>query len=224
MVSNEVLSKIIEELGNHIRLSDCVLDDYYDCVCIDYCPCGWQLYTGASKAVFTNEEFDMVLKVPIHGYIYNGSEYQYYNACDEEPWDYCFDELKKYEQAKEDGFANFFPYTKFIEEDCNGIRYYAQEKVEPFGKIFKDMEAEDRENTKKILEKILDEIEVDDYPNLFFTQKCIDFYGYEKTKKFFEYIYIRYPEIGSDLYSRNLGFRKNGEPVILDFSGFRDYD
>lgn len=197
---------------------------------------------GITKIVAINDSCSKVLKIPFHAsykeeYDYEHDEYtgefeyfHFHNADsshsikeENAEWDYCADELRKYEQAVKDGMEEFFPATEFYKVGRCGIPYYIQEKVMPF-KV-KDCNEEKEKNSYKKAKEISksyrnrgEYIRVSDY----FIAACLEWYGKEKTIDFLEYAYIKYPEIGRDLHENNLGRRVNGAPIVLDFSGFRE--
>ena len=213
-----------------------IVDILYGSKDVDNCP------NGITKIVAINNSCSKVLKIPFHAayeeeYDYEYEQYtgenEYFDfqnadsshSIEEEnaEWDYCADEVRKYEQAVKDGMEEFFPAIEFYKEGKCGVPYYIQEKVMPF-KV-KDFKEENKKNSYKNATKISESyrnkgkyIRVNNY----FIAACLEWYGEEKTIDFLEYAYIKYPEIGRDLHEGNLGRRMNGAPVVLDFAGFRE--
>ena len=109
--------------------------------------------TGASKMVILIEGADEVVKIPFNGEFYETEEYDedeegydenaiydmiecfseliWANDLDNdnaEDWDYCQNEVLKYEIAKEKGFADFFARIEHW-QDVDFHPVYLQEKV-----------------------------------------------------------------------------------------------
>ena len=232
------IQNIFNILNKRISWDDLVNYSYEDYTPIlDYFDDLWNKYTleyGATKAVVIPKNCNKVLKIPFHAFVYETNEeddedyeqVDFINANSECGWDYCYDEFCKYEQSKEDGFSDFFPETEFynyIQDGYSKIPVYIQERVNPFRYDVKTLKNSKSYDTARDLVSTMNE---HSYRikrlDIYFITECINFYGKEKTEKFIEYIFLEYPEIGSDLHNANLGRRDDGSPVILDFSGFRE--
>lgn len=217
--------------------------------CDDWCPAtdtfyyhrGLSCHAGMTKFVVVDESSSKVVKVPLWGGYYDvwddeteeytdDREYvEYEYANDREPaddhsarWNYIENEIRKYEEIEEDGFAEFFPKVEFYKMSKNGLPIYLQDRVLPF-KV--DYEKVRNSKSYKIAEEISQTINKKRRyarVNEYFISACVDFYGKEKTQRFIEYITLDKPELGRDLHSNNIGFTIDGHPIILDWAGFRE--
>lgn len=175
---------------------------------------------GISKLVFIFPNCDWVVKIPFNGYytaIWNDEEEKYdnetwnyfKNAMDS--WDYCNVELEKYEQLQSLGLECFLAETRYLCSDRDNYPIYIQEKVIPHVNDKKK-----RTPTKKSLELIKGKY----YFNATWVALAIDFYGEEKTFQFLNYIDEIDTDMGEDLHSGNYGYRADGSPCLIDFSGW----
>jgi hypothetical protein len=51
---------------------------------------------------------------------------------------------------------------------------------------------------------------------------AIERYGKAMVDKLIDFLENNFPIVVKDLHNGNIGFRKNGEPIILDFSGWNE--
>ena len=137
-------------------------------------------------------------------------------------------EYEKYESLKDSGLAQFVAETIYY-KTYQGFRIFCQEKVIS---IY-DCESSDHDkyftrlkNSSLITFKdiILSNKEYSNFNNLDseWFEICIDYYGQDSVESFLNYCLDIDPDITNDLHPRNYGFRKNGEPAILDFSDYHD--
>lgn len=176
-------------------------------------------YHGVSKVCFLFEEYDWVAKIPFNGYeccVYEDDEENFYweefnvNGV----YDFCNEELLNYEHAMELGIERFFAETRYFCSTKSNHPIYIQEKITPV--------ANDKE------ERTPSEVSLSKIDNKYNRTGCdktwlasaLDFYGEELFERFLDFINEKHPEIGRDLHYRNVGYRKDGSPCILDFSGF----
>ena len=189
---------------------------------------------GASKAVLLISGVDKVLKIPFNGYYeyHMTNEDEYYENDDVEPiyedrffefenagneyntWDYCLTELKMYDAAEEAGFAEFFPKTGTY-GICDNHPVYWQEKVIPYKTV-----SVSKEEEKNYKTQTKDKSRVFNWVPTKWGMDVIDMYGLDRANEFFTFINSN--GIASDLHNGNLGYTKDGKPVILDWGGFWD--
>lgn len=234
------LEKIYKEL--HIPQNfggDIENDDFYN---VEDMVCDLKIATGldidyehgVSKAVLLIPGVDRVLKIPFNGYYSYDiiNEDEYYENDDVEPiyediffefenagsksntWDYCLTELEMYNVAKKAGFEEFFPKTE-VYGICDGHPVYLQEKVIPYESI--SVSEEERKNYKT---QTKDKSRVFNWISTKWGMDVIAMYGLDRANEFFDFIDNN--GMASDLHNGNLGYTKDGKPVILDWGGFWD--
>lgn len=189
---------------------------------------------GVSKAVLLIPGVDRVLKIPFNGYYeyHITNEDEYYENDDVEPiyedrffefenagneyntWDYCLTELEMYDVAKKAGFAEFFPKTE-VYGICDGCPVYLQEKVIPYKSAL--VSQEEKKNYKA---QTKDKSRVFNWVSTKWGMDVITTYGLDRANEFFDFIDNN--GMASDLHNGNLGYTKDGKPVILDWAGFDD--
>lgn len=200
------------EDGEYVYASDCLYGNN-----------NLRIDNGMSKLVLIDKSSSFVLKMPIFGEKFqewDEENYEYlddyytedYSGADSEYGNnYCEDELKKYEKAVEEGFSEFFPKTYYYGKTNHNIPLYAQERVNSWD--YWDNQDHISDNSKSIAKNVDTRLPKD------FLAACLDFYGFKRTMEFVTWLKDN-REYTSDLHNGNLGKRKNGAPVILDFSGF----
>lgn len=179
---------------------------------------------GVSKMVFILNDSNWVIKIPFNGYFYITWNEEDDWICEKEEWDcfryamndwdYCNVELEKYKDARKQGLECFFAETKYLCKGMNNHPIYIQEKVIPVNKDTIKRKASNRAlkiagKTSTCLSKT-------------WLALAIDFYGNEKVQKFVNYIENIDPEISQDLHYGNYGYRLDGSPCLLDFSGWNE--
>lgn len=142
------------------------------------------------------------------------------NARTKDRTDYCAVEYEKYQKLKTLNLNNFVAETEFYTFLSNGMKVYLQEKG--FSSE-DDPNWQGRKSSQKShnLAKHWSEDEGITI-NTEWVGLCIDQYGEEKTKEFLDYCYYKDPIIISDCHDGNVGYRMNGTPFLLDYSGFED--
>lgn len=177
--------------------------------------------TGATKLVIFTKE-DYVIKIPFCGDSdYYNEEYYYYPFCnaggyDSCEWNYCEVELDLYKEAVRYGVEEFFLEPIFI--GFSGLKHnhpiYVQEKAIIY-------EEYDSKHSKEEIEKtgeLCAEHDLYCFHKAWLTD-FLDYYSLEdlqRLEKFIDDFYI------SDLHGGNLGYRRNGKPVIIDYAGYDD--
>lgn len=201
-----------------------------------------EIYNGVSKLVIVPYGCSLVIKVPFNGSWYYGekyneeedeweyseeenfAEFEYANDTDNyemRNWDYCENELYKYEVAVEDGFEEVFPVTTFydyIKTRSGSHPVYLQEKCEVFGST---CHKEDHKPSQKASDSF--KSNRDKYTSRMsdkWVMNLIDAYGEDRTKEIIDYFNSTF--ISDDLHNDNIGYNSKGMPVVIDWSGWRD--
>lgn len=231
----------IEKALNSFKLPEQWGVNYYDddtseeVECASYCvgkAVHGYVTNGITKAVIIIPNSEYVVKIPFNGYFDCTSEYNeetkeyeegeryfthFENANDlgedyAECWDYCENERIKYNNAVDAGFGEFFPETRYYREK-DGFPVYLQEKCKTysFHSCTPSEEATEKSRSNKKLRCQADSRWV---------AAAVDYYGEERVEKFITY--LNENNLGYDLHDGNLGFGKKGNPIILDFSGYRE--
>ena len=180
-------------------------------------------YRGATKAVAVVSGCSSVLKVPYSGkwdydesvncdYFtrFEGADNSEYNN-----WDYCLTEYEVYEAAKENGLDIFFPKTEIMGE-CESGTVIKQERVLDFYEYCSI--SEDR-----TIELVYLDAKYCDLIDSQWIAAAIERYGKAMVDKLIDFLEDNFPIVVEDLHNGNIGFRENGEPIILDFSGWNEY-
>lgn len=185
---------------------------------------------GVSKAVLIFNDEDWVLKIPFNSMLYyaydpDSGEYDYnpdtayYEKFCYAPmaskWDYCNVEYLVYQEALELGLECFFAETDFYCSTRNGYPIYIQEKVTSMRNYPKFNRCSEKSETlasKSPLTRYIEHLWV---------AAAIEQYGEEKVNNFFEFLSNK-KYILHDLHYGNYGFRADGSPCILDFSGWKE--
>lgn len=193
---------------------------------------------GISKFVIVPSQTNYVIKIPFSGiYEYYDDDMRYYEEEDlsqytytiynDYPYfysqfsqvkDYCDLEFNKYQNLYKQNLDCFVAKTAFYTELSNKIKIFTQEKITPCIDDWTDHKP--TPHSKDLAKCWIKEDDCALEPN--WLANCIDYYGEQKTKRFINYCYDEDPDILSDTHMSNLGYRPDGTPVILDFSGFQD--
>ena len=174
-----------------------------------------QFACGITKLViFLNDS--EVVKVPFDGGFLDcededGEDFYFF-----EIKDYCDKEAIIYDEAVDAGVEEFFAKTELAGYAGCGRPLYKSERV------FEYMSEETANiRSKEPSQKAKNSANNSCYCVLPFgwLARAYDYYGEEKVEKliaFLDEFDIR------DLHDGNIGFRKNGAPVLLDYSGYRE--
>lgn len=167
---------------------------------------------GATKLAILPRNKDYVIKIPFQG-CYEGNFCNFTGASSECEWDYCYVEVERYEDICSTRFKKFFAETIFIGY-VDDYPIYLQEKCTPFNNSYKKT----KEKTIK-MDSFLHKHHC--YYDLN-TDWCIDLLKDCGPKEFKEFLtLIKKLKWDDDLTYDNVGY-KNGHPIIIDFSGFRE--
>lgn len=210
--------------GDYHKNSYNVLDELENLVLDNINNEDFEIKNGVSKGVLVLDQCNVVLKIPFNGEIkYNSftGEIKFFpfsqandlNERKATKWDYCENEVLKYERAKEAGLGHFFASVKKYRE-IKGYPVYIQEKVIPF--------AEDNEircSSAYAKQKYRPENFPFRMPDKW-AELLYDFYEEEEVGKFMEYLYRN--RLVNDLHADNLGFNDEGRPVLIDWADWRE--
>lgn len=179
-------------------------------------------YCGATKAVAVISGCSSILKVPYSGkWDYDESvDCDYFTRfrgadnSEDHGWDYCLTEYEVYEAAKENGLDIFFPKTEIMGE-CKSGTIIKQEKVLDFYEYCPVSEDE-------TIKFVNSDIKYYCFADSLWVAAAIERYGKAMVDKLIDFLENNFPIVIEDLHNGNIGFRKNGEPIILDFSGWNE--
>lgn len=184
------------------------------------------IFYGLSKLVITSNKIgDVVIKIP-----FNGNFVQYINEDNEEEplewepffWapgsdrsDYCLAEFEKFKKLKKYGLDCFVAKT-ILYKVCCGVRVFIQEKVTPM-----EDSCENHPSSQKSQDLVRQwRKEKKCFLSFDWVANCIDKYKQSKVERFLSYCENIDSDILEDMHDGNFGYRKNGTPVILDYSNF----
>ena len=181
---------------------------------------------GVSKMAIIIPGCSLVIKIPFNGKWYSDSTWNEEKQCYEEkedlfePFyeyeDYCALEESVYQNAEAAGFEQYLAKTSFYKTIKN-CYVYVQEKVYT---LYSDKASTPSEGSRKKI----DERNGEYLGNKDWSACFIDFFGEDAFEKFYNYCVYGDDEhemcIADDLHSGNIGFRADGSPVILDYSGW----
>ena len=170
---------------------------------------------GASKFVIFFDDNE-VIKIPFNGYFYKAEDDEtdkYYT--DFRPFeiieDYCAEEERIYNLAVEAGVEMFFAKTQYIGSTVSDTPFYVSERV---------ICNYTPHPSQKSIDTLKDKYYSFQYEiNRTWSAAAIEYYGEELFSKFVDF--VEQNRI-SDLHGGNIGYRKDGAPVLLDYSGYED--
>lgn len=222
----ERINKVIK------AISAIIPKDFSDCNDLkDFCPTAeanglssCHLATGATKLAIIPKEEDFVIKVPFE-YRYDEFSDEFvpfeyaYNS--ENNGDYCFSEYEAYLAAVDYGVGCFFPKTEIATIGISGA-ILIQEKCKPLNQtdvsIIKNYSQDSMSKAWNIYDTAGFSI------HMGWMAKCVEVYGEELFKKLITF--LEENEYGQraadDLHTGNIGYDKEGKPIILDFSGYNE--
>lgn len=192
-----------------------------------------QFANGVSKCALVIDDEDEVLKIPFKGRYYEDEDvddetgevlsegyFEEFEYADDiegiSDWNYCENELVKYNRAVKAGFGEFFAATRFV-DTIQDIPIYAQEKCEAVswgGKSKTDIP----DKSKTVYDSNIEY----DYDRLseYWVCAAIDWYGAEKVLDFIHYLSDNHIY---DLHNGNVGFSTiDSRPVLIDWAGWRE--
>ena len=223
-----MLNKFLNEYENEIReildaLYDCYfdeLDDYtFDESVVapfnDNYKKPFRAANGATKGVLIFPNFGFVIKIP---FIFCDGDEMCGAQDGVNAWDYCSQEVCRYEMAEEEGFGDIFLETDLLGE-VNNHPIYIQPYAEILSKIDgSEYDSEHRSGTDmdRTFVKEIDDAENYDTLSSMWEADLLVRYGIEKFKSFKKYIKDNWI---NDLRDENIGYvGKN--PVLIDYAGF----
>jgi len=202
-------------------------DEVTDGVAIALHDAGYKCYcaAGCSKLAIVFDNEPEVIKVPLNGhwtysqtydeendeynYDYEDPIFEYYRTVD-----YCAKEVDAYEIAEQYGVERFFAKARHI-GNFNGKPFYAQEAVLTSNDAYEKKWVTSKNNDEKA-----SKISSSRFP-LKWIALAYEHYGDDLVNKFFEFAQTNEGcQMLSDMHSNNYGYRANGEPIILDYTGF----
>lgn len=193
---------------------------------------GAEVRFGMSKLVIIPSiEKNIVIKIPFNGVYnyeepyddedyYTEGEYIWKSFCyapGSDKTDYCLAECEKYQKLKSYGLHCFVAKT-ILYKVYEGIRIFIQEKGIPETDACSNHTAS--LDSQKLAKELRNEGKFH-YIRTEWIANCLDKYKEFKVKKFLEYC-SKDPDILADMHDDNFGYRKNGTPVLLDFSNYLD--
>ena len=197
---------------------------------------------GMSKLVIVAPSLkDIVIKIPFSGtydkyyddydkrhkdiiyfdedlYEYDFSAFE--NARTKDKTDYCAVEYEKYQKLKKLDLDIFVAKTAFYTILSNGIKVYIQERAYSSVDDPNWSERKSSQRSHNLARRWSEDEGIT--INTEWIGLCIDKYGEETTKKFLDYCNYKDPIIISDCQYGNIGYRMDGSPLIIDYSGFED--
>lgn len=223
-----MLNRFLNEYENEIReileaLHDCYFDEldnytFDESVVIpfnDSYKKPFKAANGASKGVLIFPNFGFVIKIP---FIFCDGDEMCGAQDGVNAWDYCSQEVCRYEMAEEEGFGNIFLETDLLGE-VNNHPIYIQPYAEVLSKIDRneyDSNHSSGTDIDRTFVKEIDDAENYDTLNSMWEADLLVRYGIEKFKSFKKYIKDNWID---DLGDENIGYiGKN--PVLIDYAGF----
>lgn len=172
--------------------------------------------SGATKGVLIFDNLGFVIKIPFSycdGITLCGA----YDGF--EDWDYCSQEVNRYDFAEEQKVEQIFLKTELIDY-INGFPIYIQEYAEPLSHITKEHLIEHKSSTDNDIDEIDKIINKENYEyiNSEWEADVLVYYGKDFYLKFRDF--IKEYDI-SDLRTPNIGYIGK-QPIILDYAGFYD--
>lgn len=225
-----MLNKFLNEYENEIReildaLHDCYFDELDDYTFDESVVAPFnnsykkpfRAANGASKGVLIFPNFGFVIKIP---FIFCDGDEMYGAQDGVNAWDYCSQEVCRYEIAEEEGFGDIFLETDLLGE-VNNHPIYIQPYAEVLSKIDgSEYDSKHRSGTDmdRTFVKEIDDAENYDTLSSMWEADLLVRYGIEKFKSFKKYIKDNWI---NDLRDENIGYiGKN--PVLIDYAGFNE--
>ena len=174
--------------------------------------------TGVSKLAFLVTEED-VIKIPfLYDRIYD---------CDKDDYNlipfnhnYCELEAEIYNKAKNEGLGIFFAGTEYIGSTKSGVPLYRSERVNvgyEYGEYRDSRVSKDSYDKASKIRSEKNSYSI----SIYWLALAYEYYDEDKVNQLVEF--VKREKI-NDLHDGNVGFRDNGEPVLLDYSGYHEYD
>ena len=171
---------------------------------------------GASKFIIFFDGSDQIVKIPFSGEYYWNEDIEEEDFYDFNTSDYCAIEASLYADAVVRGVEKFFARTIYGGVTKKGTPYYISDKVQVYENMMDKLKNPSEENIEKAKKYwFRSSYRVDLSED--WIARALEWYGEEEVEKLMNFIS---EEHIYDLHSGNVGFRKDGAPVILDYSGF----
>ena len=171
---------------------------------------------GASKFVIFFDGSDQIVKIPFSGEYCWNDDIEDEDFYDFNTSDYCAIEASLYADAVVRGVEKFFARTIYGGVTKKGTPYYISDKVQIYGNMISKLKTPSEENIEKA-KKYWFSLSYHTDLNKEWIAYALEWYGEEEVEKLMNFIS---DENIYDLHNNNVGFRENGAPVILDYSGF----
>lgn len=176
---------------------------------------------GASKMVIYSPALEnVVIKIPFNGQ-YDQDEYfiPFEHAHCSDPSDYCLAEYEKYKTLRMHGLECFLAKTIFyrIKDE---VRIFLQEIIREINCLDTNRTKQPSVKSSELANSLMGKKRCPF--NRKWLAQCIDAYGYEKVLDFLSYCENVDKDVVQDMHGNNYGYRENGAPAILDFSGYFD--
>lgn len=170
---------------------------------------------GSTKfIIFLNDK--QVIKIPFNGVFTYDDEF-YYHVTE----NYCQVEEEIYKRAKEKKLDYYFTEVKKVGETKNKVPIYISERVKYLGK---DYDCDNIIITDELYRKINSIKKSFSFLKTSYIHltipwiaAAIQYYGEQSILDLLNFIE---DEDINDLHDENIGFRADGTPVILDYSGY----
>ena len=179
---------------------------------------------GMSKLVIISPKIgEAVIKIPFNGYYLEDEDtgelewYPFEWARGTDNSDYCLTEYEKYERLQTYDLDCFVAKTILYKEKC-GVRIFLQELVTPESESLCSPNAS--KNSKDLAKEWKEEGKF--YIDSEWIANCLDKYGKSKVERFLYYCSNLDLDILEDVHGGNFGYRKNGEPCLIDYSNYED--
>ncbi len=232
VINTNVIDDIIEVVSPLIRKNFGPIHDSFDYYDYDFLywierelkDAGYnnvKVFHGISKCVISCLELeDIVIKIPFCGIEDENEDtgeliwcpFEFADATDHS--DYCMAECEKYNKLVKNNLNCFVAETIFYKENNKGVKFYLQEYITP---LYLDVKKRPYSpQTEEIARKMNKDLDIKWVAN------CIEKYGADALKRFFEYCEKVDSDILGDTHSGNLGYRKDGTPAFLDFSNYNE--
>lgn len=177
-----------------------------------------KLERGLTKCVIIPPCTSFVIKIPFKGTILGNNISLFSGADAEDKSDYCLAEYNKYLSLKDASLEKFVAKTYYY-KTIDGIRIFIQEKIIPLNNNNISQYSFNSKNSFNLAEKTLDEYGIYDIDTEWMGA-CFEIYGYDKVIEFIEFCIYTDTDLIEDMHDGNYGYRENGEPALLDFSGY----
>lgn len=216
MLENKEIIKIIDALCS-CNLSQIEVTEYnWDYIVDDFIYAYGKNVSnnyGATKGVLIFDDLDFVIKIPFSGY-YIDNDYIGFTGS-EFGWNYCEDEIKYFNLAKEQNVEQFFVQTSYL-TSIDGYPIYIQNYIPEIGLRCSDYAIKTSEESKTKVRSICEEKNLTLPMNVQWLGRALEYYGEEALVKLL--IFIKNLHL-DDFHSDNIGFIGK-RPIILDYAGF----